>query len=184
MTKGISRRQFLRGDFSDTRALLRPPWSVDESDFVERCTRCGDCIRACPQKILQSGDAGFPVVNFATSACTFCGACVAQCTRVALLRPSAARAEKSLPWQIKAVITDDCLARRGVTCEVCRDQCALHAITFRPRAGQIPRPEVLIATCTGCGACVRPCPVGALQMRRPAEPASEESINTVEVVCT
>lgn len=184
MTKAISRRQFLRGDFSDKRALLRPPWALDENDFVEYCTRCGDCTHACPQRILQSGKAGFPVVNFATGACTFCGACVDHCTPGALARPSSSLPDKTPPWQIKAVITDDCLARRGVHCEVCRDQCMLRAIAFRPRAGRVPRPDVQTAACTGCGACVQSCPVGAVRMRWPADPAREESVNTVEVVCT
>jgi ferredoxin-type protein NapF len=184
MTKDISRRQFLRGDFRDKRVLLRPPWSLAECDFVERCTRCGDCVRVCPQKILQPMDAGFPVVNFSGGECTFCAACVTHCVSGALVRPFAPASELSPPWQIKAVITDDCLAKRGVYCEVCRDQCVPRAVTFRPRVGRIASPSVQTAACTGCGACVGPCPAGAIQIRRPAGTAGVESVNTVEVVCT
>ena len=27
---------------------LRPPGAVDEAVFLERCTKCSDCIEACP----------------------------------------------------------------------------------------------------------------------------------------
>src|SRR2546422_4692802 len=27
---------------------LRPPGAVDETLFLDRCTRCGDCLPACP----------------------------------------------------------------------------------------------------------------------------------------
>ena len=38
------------------------------------------------------------------------------------------------------------------------------AIRFSPRLGGPPRPEILDDRCTGCGACVRPCPVAALRV--------------------
>src|SRR5712692_5474906 len=30
---------------------LRPPGAVDEELFLDRCTRCGDCLPACPRVI-------------------------------------------------------------------------------------------------------------------------------------
>ena len=32
----------------DRRDWLRPPGAVDESDFLDRCTKCSDCLDACP----------------------------------------------------------------------------------------------------------------------------------------
>ena len=59
-----SRRGFLRGR-PRPRAEIRPPWALTEPAFSARCTRCGDCLTACPQKILVAGDGGFPTVDFA-----------------------------------------------------------------------------------------------------------------------
>jgi len=33
--------------------LIRPPGSLDETEFLARCTKCGQCIRACPTNVLQ-----------------------------------------------------------------------------------------------------------------------------------
>ncbi len=33
---------------SRNERLLRPPGSLDESDFLSRCIRCGECMKVCP----------------------------------------------------------------------------------------------------------------------------------------
>ena len=33
--------------------LLRPPGALDESDFLSRCIRCGECMKVCPNNSLQ-----------------------------------------------------------------------------------------------------------------------------------
>lgn len=33
--------------------LLRPPGSLDESTFLSRCIRCGECMKVCPNNALQ-----------------------------------------------------------------------------------------------------------------------------------
>ena len=33
--------------------LLRPPGSVDETDFLSRCIRCGECMKVCPNNSLH-----------------------------------------------------------------------------------------------------------------------------------
>lgn len=35
---------------------------------------------------------------------------------------------------------------------------------FRPRLGRVAEPEVDLAACTGCGECVAPCPVAAIEI--------------------
>ena len=151
-----SRRSFLRGR-PRPQEQIRPPWALAEALFVDRCTRCNDCLKACPQKILVAGDGGYPTVDFGRAECTFCGECLAVCQPRALRR-----VEGELPWHRKALINDTCLARRGVECRVCADYCAVAAIRFAPRLGGNPRPEIDSATCTGCGACVGPCPTRAI----------------------
>lgn len=43
---------------------LRPPGALAEPAFLDACTRCGDCIRACPAQCItvrgDEGPASFP----------------------------------------------------------------------------------------------------------------------------
>lgn len=39
--------------------LIRPPGSIGESDFLKRCIRCDQCIRACPTNVLQPAGLAF-----------------------------------------------------------------------------------------------------------------------------
>jgi len=151
-----SRRGFLRGR-PHPRAETRPPWALHENAFIDCCTRCGDCLSACPQKILVAGDGGYPTVDFSHRECTFCGDCAAACRPLALTRG------EGLPaWPYKARINASCLAQRGVECRVCGDFCDVRAIHFAPRIGSAPLPAIDTDACTGCGACVAPCPTAAI----------------------
>jgi ferredoxin-type protein NapF len=153
-----SRRQFLRGRFSPRHQPLRPPWALAEDAFRAACTRCGECLRACPQGILVD-DGGYPRVEFGKGECTFCAACVAACAPAALRRQ-----EGQLPWRLLPVISADCLARRNIVCRSCGDACGRMAIRFSPRQGGSALPEVDASRCTGCGGCVAPCPAGAIAL--------------------
>jgi ferredoxin-type protein NapF len=153
----VSRRNFLRGSFRSTAPPLRPPWALAEQLFIRACTRCGACAPVCPTSII-SIQSGFPEVDFKRGECTFCGACAVACRHGALQD-----SELQLwPWAIKAQAGRDCLARRGVECRVCGDQCGVGAIRFSPRIGGPPEPEIDANACTGCGACVAPCPAAAI----------------------
>jgi len=66
---------------------------------------------------------------------------------------------------LKAVIDNSCLSPRAVACRVCGDFCDARAIHFPPTVGGLVRPLVDHAACTGCGACVAPCPAGAIAMK-------------------
>lgn len=162
MTKSVSRAQFLRGDFGGNRQAFRPPWAVAEADFVEMCNRCGDCLPACPEKILEKGRGGFPLVNFSLGECTFCGECVKVCKSKALRQT-----EGEQPWALKARIAASCLALNQVVCRSCGESCPTSAIRFRVATGAVARPEIDPVACTGCGACVGPCPVAAVTIAEP-----------------
>ncbi|MGE5611250.1 MAG: hypothetical protein ACM359_18520, partial [Bacillota bacterium] len=38
---------------STPNTWLRPPGAVSEQMFGSMCTRCGDCVRACPAQCIQ-----------------------------------------------------------------------------------------------------------------------------------
>jgi ferredoxin len=66
-------------------AVVRPPGALDEKRFLERCIKCGQCMRACPTNVLQPAamQAGLeglmtPILNnrLGTSGCQYnCVAC-------------------------------------------------------------------------------------------------------------
>jgi len=153
----ISRRQFLRGDLAGRKPTLRPPWALEGDAFLAACTRCGDCVPACPTNIVVLAG-GYPTVDFSRGECTFCGACVDAC------KPGALHKADAPPWRIKAEIGSNCVAFKDAVCRSCGDACAPAAIRFRPRVGGAAVPEVDAGRCTGCGACVAPCPASAIAL--------------------
>lgn len=162
------RRRFLAGSAPLSPPLL-PPWARGPAAFDRACTRCGDCLSACPTHVLALRD-GIVQVDFDDAECTFCGACVDACRHDAF--DVAARAAGAPAWNLVARIGPTCLARLAVVCQSCGDACEAHAIRFRPRAGAVPEPRVDAAACTGCGACVRVCPSTAIEVKpRATEPA-------------
>jgi ferredoxin-type protein NapF len=130
---------------------IRPPWSIPEPAFSESCDQCGHCIGNCPQKIVVPGIAGYPAVDFNR------GACAESCTLGCFAPDRSAK-----PWHIAASVGPSCIEMQGVTCRLCQDACHLDAIHFRPQLGGGSAITVDRAACTGCGACVAPCPVGAV----------------------
>lgn len=156
-----SRRGFFRGR-PRPKIENRPPWALSEASFIDTCTRCNDCITACPESIILSGDGGFPRVDFAQGECTFCGDCVSACKPRALIQN-----EGQIAWLLKAEIGQNCLPKKGVECRTCGDFCGPRAIRFTPRLGGSPLPDIDVASCTGCGACFAPCPVNAITLKTP-----------------
>ena len=155
MTKiDTARRAFLRGNAVSVTHHV--PWAVEGFEGV--CRRCDECIHACEEAILTTGDGGFPTVDFRRGACTFCGACVVACRYGALDR------EVTPAWQIRVRFGPDCLSVRGVTCRSCGDACESRAIAFRLAVGGRAIPQVDTVACDGCGACVTVCPTHAVQI--------------------
>lgn len=175
----LSRRTLLRGRVAGAAKAIRPPWAVMEVDFNLLCNRCGDCIRACVESIIQSGDGGFPVVNFKNGECTFCGDCVAACDSGAL--SPRAFVTNLPPWNLVPSVTENCLAHNRVVCRSCAEQCEQQAIRFRPAAGGVSLPELKPELCNGCGACVGPCPVGSIELK--THPGSDHTGASMQETC-
>ncbi|MBF0250454.1 MAG: ferredoxin-type protein NapF [Alphaproteobacteria bacterium] len=160
MQVSTSRRAFFTGRVNAPEAFVpRPPWSLQEAEFLGVCTRCGECAKACGAGVVQTGAGGYPEVSFSLGECTFCGDCVDACRPGALNKDRAGK-----PWSLIARIGDGCLSAGGVTCRVCGDMCDAGAIRFQPRVGGRADPVVDLDACTGCGACVKPCPTGVVDI--------------------
>ena len=154
----VSRAQFLRGNWRGVADIVKPPWALEGDAFFKTCDRCSKCITACPENILRVGDKGYPEVNFRRGECTFCGECEAVC------KPQALYYDQQKPWHYHAQINSQCLAYKGVMCRTCADCCDARAITFQLMVGGFSNPELDAESCTGCGACIAPCPSGAIEM--------------------
>lgn len=161
MTHGVDlgRRGFFRRQSSDA---IRPPWVREDIDFTELCSRCDACIKVCETQIISRGDGGFPEVNFTKDECTFCEKCVSACPEPIFDLSQAA------PWGLKAEINPTCLTQTGIWCQSCKDACEPRAIGFVMAVGQVPKPVINIDACTGCGACVSPCPADAIKVKKPS----------------
>lgn len=155
----VQRRNWLRGRFSSPPTALHLPWLKSAASFYNDCTRCGECQRACPERIIVRGDGGFPEIDFENGECTFCARCTQACPE-----PLFEFDPGHPPWNYIASIGQSCLAYQGVSCQSCQDSCDVRAIKFSFQVGKTPQPRLNQEQCTGCGACVSVCPVFAISV--------------------
>jgi len=180
---GISLPLFgrLDGKLSKTPSpnLIRPPGSLPEADFLDRCQRCGLCMKVCPTNVInpaltEAGLAGFwtPALIMTLGYCEYtCTLCTSVCPTGAIAELSA-KEKITTPVRIGSAYIDRgrCLPWNGNTsCIVCEEHCPTSpkAIYFkkdviiRPDGKQIDiqLPFVDLERCIGCGICTFKCPV-------------------------
>ncbi len=158
------------GQARSDNAPLRPPGAIKEHKFTGMCLRCGNCIRACPSKIIhpdtgQSGVLGFlsPVVRYKTDHCKKeCNACTTVCPSGALQRLNLEQKNK---YVIGKASVDTSLCLWGVSeCHACLKSCPYEAIKVQWNEEAYESfPGVDPAKCNGCGACEVVCPTGNLK---------------------
>jgi polyferredoxin len=160
--------------------LLRPPGvRENNADIIAmtRCTRCNECIRACPTSVLQPAvvDAGLegfgsPILIMRLGYCDYsCNACGQVCPVQAI--PPLSLDEKRLQVIGKAYIDENrCIAWSDhQPCVVCEEMCPLpkKAIQLEEKEVwgpdnlpvKVQLPHMLRDICIGCGICEYKCPV-------------------------
>ncbi|MBM3317186.1 MAG: 4Fe-4S binding protein [Candidatus Eisenbacteria bacterium] len=177
---GVAGVPMLRLPLSPARAdpaLIRPPGALPEREFLERCVRCGECMKVCltnglQPTLLEAGLEGIwtprlvPRIGYCEFHCTLCGqVCPTQAIR--RLEPEE---KKRVRIGLAAIDASRCLPFAFQTsCIVCEEHCPLpkKAIWFREAAvvtaaGEtrvVKQPQVDIELCTGCGICETKCVV-------------------------
>jgi len=156
--------------------FIRPPGSVSEKQFLEKCIRCGECIQVCPTNFIQPAlfQAGFdglwtPIVNAQTGYCEYeCNKCTQVCPSKAIEKLSVKQKKKFIIG--RAVVDKNrCYPFvHGYNCAVCEEHCPIpeKAIRFRTvkswnskgKLVTVKQIYVVPELCNGCGICENKCP--------------------------
>jgi len=164
--------------------LIRPPGSLEESEFLRRCIKCGACMKVCPTGGLQ------PVLNEAGLEALWTpilvpriGYCEQNCVACSQVCPTGAIRELGIaekigvkpynaPVRIGSAFFDKgrCLPwSTDIDCIVCEEVCPAspkaiyfktETVTLRDGSHKtLKRPYVDHRYCTGCGTCEARCPI-------------------------
>jgi polyferredoxin len=157
--------------------LIRPPGAVREPEFLDRCVKCGVCMKACPTNGLQPalGEAGpeglwTPVLVPRTGYCEYyCSLCSQVCTTGAIKKltiEEKAKVKIGTAWVNKSRCIPYVL---GKPCIVCEEHCPTSpkAIKLIKTETKLPDGSVLtplapvidLDLCIGCGICENKCPI-------------------------
>jgi len=131
---------------------LRPPGAVGEALFLERCTRCGDCLEACPHDSIEAYKVDRTPVIFANHRpCLLCDdfPCIASCETEALLPVDE---EHPVNMGLAVVSTRLCTADQG--CHACVSKCPTQALDLDFSTLRV---QVNAQRCVGCGMCEQVC---------------------------
>jgi len=184
---GISRREFIflamssillmgfrfkKNEAKAAGSIIRPPAALKEEDFLNRCIRCGNCMKVCITNglqpvLFQTGLEGIwtpqlvPEIGYCEYQCTLCGnTCPTGAIpplpidKKRLVRLGLAEIDRSIciPWA------------EGKQCIVCQEHCPVAQKAIKLESGTIGGSSVLKPyidenLCIGCGICQNKCPV-------------------------
>jgi MauM/NapG family ferredoxin protein len=157
--------------------LIRPPGALPEPQFLAKCVKCGQCMRACPTNGLQPalGQAGpegvyTPVLVPKIGYCEYyCSLCTQVCPTGAIQKQTIEaknRIKIGSAWVNKSRCIPYVL---GKPCIVCEEHCPVSpkAIKLVEVETKLPdgkaivqkAPVIDLEQCTGCGICENKCPI-------------------------
>jgi MauM/NapG family ferredoxin protein len=157
--------------------LIRPPGAVPEEEFLAKCVKCGQCMRACPTNGLQpakteAGPEGLwtPMLVPKIGYCEYyCSLCTQVCPTGAIQKQTI-EAKNKIKIGSAWVNKNRCIPYTlGKPCIVCEEHCPVSpkAIKLVEVETKLPGGKVVVQKapvidldqCTGCGICENKCPV-------------------------
>jgi len=157
------------------KRYIRPPYAISEVEFLLACTRCDDCVSACPHNVIFKLSAslgadvvGTPALDLLHKGCHLCEdwPCVNACTSEALAFPEVDRAEHEevdediaeivipFPKLAKATLNEKtCLPFSGPECGACVPDCPVPGALIL----NSEKPYIIPDLCVGCGLCREVC---------------------------
>lgn len=170
-----------------SKKAIRPPGSVAEPEFLERCIKCDQCVNVCPTNVLQPAtlsEAGLeglwtPVMDFRTGFCQLnCTLCSEVCPTGAIQKIDLGKKlgrgehEAAGPVRLGTAFFNQgrCLPWSMETpCVVCEEVCPVSPKAIGTYEQEITRwdgkqvllnkPYMRPELCIGCGICEHECPV-------------------------
>lgn len=188
--RGISRRGFVLALFSsltlmgfrradefglvragNKEGVLRPPASLREDEFVDRCIRCGNCMKVCITNglqpvMLEAGLEGIwtprlvPEIGYCEYRCTLCGI---TCPTGAIV-PLTLEGKMKTRLGVAEIDRALCLPwAQRTQCIVCEEHCPTPQKAIRTKVAvvggvELLRPSIDEDLCIGCGICQTKCP--------------------------
>lgn len=185
---GLSRREFIflvlssifllgfkgreRGGKIGHRSVIRPPAALREEDFLDRCIRCGNCMKVCVTNglqpvMFQSGLEGIwtphlvPEIGYCEYNCTLCG----KVCPTGAIAPISLEEKHNVTLGLAHIALSICIPwAKNEQCVTCEEHCPVpeKAIKLVGQAMDgkiILRPYVHEGLCVGCGTCQNKCPV-------------------------
>ena len=167
--------------------LIRPPGSVEETQFLAKCIKCDQCINACPTNVLQPAtfkEGGLeslwtPVLNFNISHCQLkCTMCSEVCPTGAIKKITVEEKlgkgeyEEVGPIRLGTAFFDTgrCLPHAmEIPCVVCEEVCPTSPKAIQTKDEEamdvygnivvLNKPFMVPDLCIGCGICEAECPI-------------------------
>jgi len=156
--------------------FLRPPFALNENEFLQKCLRCGLCVESCPYdtlklaNFLDEATLGTPFFEPRLTPCYMCDdiPCSFACPSGALDRDFIDKKDLTIDdskMGIAYVDSTSCIAFWGIQCDACHRACPLidKALVLKyernERTGKhaLLMPVVDSDYCTGCGKCENAC---------------------------
>ncbi len=143
---------------------IRPPYAINELEFLLACTRCDKCIEACPHNVIFKLPAklgvqvvGTPAMDLLNKGCHLCEdwPCVETCEPKALQFPEVEEGETPPIAKIACaeINIQTCLPYSGPECGACASSCPVPGALL----WDMEKPRIDPENCVGCSLCREAC---------------------------